>query len=231
MACGDPKAAARVAILDPCLTVSQPSRVTAFAGIDTLAHAVETAVTRKRHALSLLFSYEAGRLSFSSFQQVLREPGNLAARGRMLLGAALAGTAIENSMLGAAHAAANPLTAHHRVVHGQAVGLMLPAVIRYNSQLPEAKQAYVNFALAAKIAHNDGNPTLAVEALIARLEWLLDEAGLPKSLACLGIDPSEIPRLAQEAARQWTAGFNPRPLTVTDFEALYADAFCDRRLR
>ena len=54
MACGDPKAAARVAILDPVLTVSQPKRVTACTGIDALTHAVETAVTKKRNPLSLM---------------------------------------------------------------------------------------------------------------------------------------------------------------------------------
>src|SRR5512140_3389825 len=56
MACGDPKAAARIAILDPALTLSQPPRVAACTGIDAIAHAVETAVTLKRTALSVVFS-------------------------------------------------------------------------------------------------------------------------------------------------------------------------------
>src|SRR5271156_2176182 len=128
MACGDPKAAARIAILDPLLTVSQPARVAACTGMDAIAHAVETAVTKKRNALSLMYSHQAFKLAVNSFSRVLREPEQLEARGSMLLGAALAGTAIENSMLGAAHAAANPLTARYGVVHGVAVGLMLPTV-------------------------------------------------------------------------------------------------------
>src|SRR5271165_3513758 len=128
MACGDPKAAARIAILDPALTLSQPARVAACTGIDALTHAVETAVTRKRNALSLTFSHEAFKLIVGSLARVLNHPQDLEARGRMLLAAALAGTAIETSMLGAAHSAANPLTAHYGVAHGLAVGLMLPAV-------------------------------------------------------------------------------------------------------
>lgn len=56
MACGDPKAAARIAILDPALSLSQPPHVTACSGIDAIAHAVETAVTKRRTPLSLLFS-------------------------------------------------------------------------------------------------------------------------------------------------------------------------------
>ena len=62
MACGDPKAAARIALLDPALTVSQPARVTACSGIDALAHALETLVTKPRTPLSLIFSREAFRL-------------------------------------------------------------------------------------------------------------------------------------------------------------------------
>src|SRR6266513_1843383 len=101
MACLDPKAAARIAILDPALTLSQPPRVTACTGIDAIAHAVETAVTKKRNPLSSLYSREAFRLTVGSFARVLEDPLDLEARSRMLLGAAFAGTAIENSMLGA----------------------------------------------------------------------------------------------------------------------------------
>src|SRR3989449_89214 len=109
MACLDPKAAARIAILDPGLTLSQPARVTTCAGVDAIAHALETAVSTRRSALSLMYSKQAFTLCMTSLPEILTEPNNLVARGRMLLGAALAGLAIENSMLGAAHAAANPL--------------------------------------------------------------------------------------------------------------------------
>src|SRR5437762_6636264 len=130
MACLDPKAAARIAILDFGLTLSQPPRVTACTGMDAIAHAVETAVSKKRNPLSAMYSREAFKLCVTSFPEVLLNPNDLEARGRMLLGAALAGLAIENSMLGAAHAAANPLTAHYGIVHGQAVGLMLSSVVQ-----------------------------------------------------------------------------------------------------
>ena len=112
MACGDPKAAARIALLDPELTVSQPPRVTACTGIDAITHAVETAVTKKRNPLSVMYSQEAFKLCVLNLPRVISQPLDVEARGRMLLGAAFAGTAIENSMLGAAHSAANPLTAH-----------------------------------------------------------------------------------------------------------------------
>ena len=228
MACGDPKAAARVAILDPKLTLSQPPRVTACTGIDAIAHVVECSVTRKRNALSLMFAHEGFKLTVPNLPRVFAQPEDLEARGRMLLGAAFGGTAIENSMLGAAHSAANPLTAHFGVVHGEAVGLMLPAVVRFNSQDPEALQAYAELASAAEVACVSDGLQPAVQALVAHLESLLDLAGMPPSLEACGVKRSMIPTLAEEAARQWTAGFNPRPVAKEDFVDLYEAAYQGR---
>jgi alcohol dehydrogenase len=225
MACLDPKAAARIAILDPTLTLSQPAAVTAHTGIDALAHAVETVVTTKRNPLSLMFSHEAFKRIVPCFPRVLGEPGDLEARGQMLLAAAHAGIAIENSMLGAAHAAANPLTAHFDIVHGEAVGLMLPLVIRYNAEDPEACRGYAHLASAPEIACvSDGLPS-AVDALIARVEYLLNQAGIARSLSDLNVDPDWIPTLAKEAAGQWTASFNPRAIGPAEMAGLYEQAF------
>ncbi len=228
MACLDPKAAACIAILDPVLTVSQPARVAAVTGVDAIAHAVETAVTTKRNALSLMYSLEAFKLCVTGLPQVISRPGDIEARGRMLLGAALAGTAIENSMLGAAHSAANPLTAHFDVVHGAAVGVMLPHVVRFNGGNPDAKRSYAELASAPEIACVSGGIDAAHEALIARLESLLNLAGVPRSLQDCGVTRESIPLMATEAARQWTANFNPRPIVAEDFAALYEAAFAPR---
>jgi len=225
MACLDPKALARVAILDPALTVSQPSSVSACTGIDAIAHAVETAVTTKRNPLSQMFSREAFRLCVSSLPQVLKHPQDLEARGRMLLGAAYAGSAIENSMLGAAHSAANPLTAHYNIVHGQAVGMMLPSVLRFNAQNPEALSAYAELTSGPELATAKIDLNTSLKALLARLESLLNLAGFPRSLSDCGVEPAKIRLLATEAAKQWTANFNPRRIAEDDFVSLYEAAF------
>ena len=224
MACGDPKAAARIAILDPALTVSQPPRVTACSGIDAIAHAVETAVTRRRNPLSELFSREAFRLTFAGLPRVLKSPTDLEARGWMLLGAAWGGTAIENSMLGAAHSAANPLTAHFGIAHGQAVGLMLPHVVRFNAHEPSAATAYAELARAAKLAPRSETPEAAAEHLAHRFEELMDLAKLTRSLESLGVSHKDVHRLASEASSQWTAQFNPRTVAAGDFERMYTEA-------
>src|SRR5205823_12868433 len=86
MACLDPKAAPRIAILDPALTLSQPFRVTACTGIDALSHALETAVTKRQNPISNMFSREAFKLCIHAFPRVLADPKDLEARGEMLLG-------------------------------------------------------------------------------------------------------------------------------------------------
>ena len=215
MACGDAKAAAATAILDPLLTLSQPPRVTACTGIDAIAHAFETAVTKKRNPLSAMYSREAFRLCFGALETVLENPRDLDARSRMQLGAAFAGMAIENSMLGAAHSAANPLTAHYGIVHGQAVGLMLPAVIAFNARDPEAHNHYLELAMIAGLSN--------IDDLIGELDTILDAARMREGIAKLGIDRGAFQKLAAEAAQQWTAGFNPRRIDAQDFEELYAE--------
>jgi alcohol dehydrogenase len=214
MACLDPKVAARVAILDPELTVSQPARVTACTGVDALAHAVETAVTLKRTPVSTVFSREAFRLCFHAFPRIIAKPGDLDARSQMQLGAAYGGMAIETSMLGAAHSAANPLTARHGIVHGQAVGIVLPAIVRFNAAEPATRAGYGDLCDAAGLA----DP----EALARALEDVLALCGLAAPLGSFGVTAEKIPALAEEASRQWTATFNPRPVTSADFARIYS---------
>ena len=209
MACGDAKAAPAVAILDPELTVTQPASVTAVTGIDAISHAFETWVTKKRTSVSRLYSREAWRLLSESFPLVLRDPSNIEARGKTQLGAHYAGTAIENSMLGAAHSCANPLTANYGIVHGAAVGLMLPAVIRFNAA--EVGDLY------AELAGDSAGPA----GLAHRIEEMMQQAGLPVHLSDHGIPEEALPRLAEEAAGQWTAKFNPREVTAPELLELY----------
>jgi alcohol dehydrogenase len=210
------------------LTISQPPAVTSHTGIDAITHAVETAVTKRRNSLSLMFSHEAFKLLASSFPKVWRDPLDPDARGRMLLGAAFAGTAIETSMLGAAHAAANPLTAHYGIVHGEAVGILIPHVVRFNAKDPHAKRGYAELASAPEIACVSDGLDAAAEALIGRLESLLNAANIARSLGDLGVKRSKVKVLAEEAARQWTASFNPRPVSAKEFEDLYSAAFAPR---
>jgi alcohol dehydrogenase len=217
MACGDKKAACRVALLDPELTVTMPPSVTAATGIDAMAHAIETYVTTRRNPLSQLFSREAWRLLQASFETVLRDPNDLEGRGGMQLGAHFAGAAIENSMLGATHACANPLTAHFGITHGVAIGIMLPHVIRFNA--PAAGELYGQ--LTALTGTNGSNGKDAPAYLCSQVERFVSDSGQPQRLSQCGVSRQIIPVLAEEATTQWTGKFNPRPLEHRDFVELY----------
>ncbi len=221
MACGDKKAMAKVAILDPELTVTMPMQVTVMTGIDAISHAVETYVTRKRTPVSQMFSRTAWRLLIEGFPKVLSEPGDLDARGKMLLGAHFAGLAIENSMLGAAHATANPLTAHFDMVHGCAVGLMLPYVVRINKSVVEP--LYRELAVDAGLC--EAYDEESAEKLAEFLSRLSRAAKLPTTLAQAGVSRTSLVEMAGEASDQWTGTFNPRPMTRDDYLALYEHAF------
>ncbi len=222
MACGDKRAAFRVAILDPKLTVTQPERVTALTGIDAIAHALETYVTRVRNPASIAFSREAWRLLGESFSRVLADGSDLEARSGMQLGACFAGLAIENSMLGAAHALANPLTANYAIVHGQAVGVMLPHVIRFNGA--EHGPWYRELLEVTEGINGCPAPDAGPEGLADYVSSLASDAGLELRLADLGVENDLLTKLSEEAATQWTGTFNPRKVEQEDLLRIYESA-------
>ncbi len=216
MPCGDPRAAFRIALLDPQLTVTQPSRVTALTGIDAVSHAIETYVTKRRNPMSTTYSRRAFGLLAEGFSKVLHEPENMEARAQMQVGACFAGMAIETSMLGAAHATANPLTARYDITHGQAVGLMLPAVIRMNGAAHSDWYAELLREVEPTVAASD-----APERLAEMVTQWLREAGLATSFDELSIPLSGIDAFVEEALKQWTGTFNPIPLDADRTRQLY----------
>lgn len=225
MPCGDPKAACRVAILDPELTVTMPRSVASATGIDAMTHAIESYVTKKRNPVSKMFARQAWQLLSSSFQTVMEQPDDVEARGNMLLGAHFAGAAIENSMLGAAHATANPLTAHFNTTHGIAVGLMLPHVIRWNSS--EVGLLYRELAQSAGWAGRNDSDEQAAELLASGFARFLEIAGMPVSLSQAishPIDDEMVTQLGIEASSQWTGTFNPRTMDADSFSRIYRNA-------
>jgi alcohol dehydrogenase len=221
MACGDKRAAFRIAVLDPELTLTQPPRVAALSGFDALSHAVETYVTTARTEVSQRFSLEAWIELAPNYLRVLRDPTDFEARGHMQLGACCAGVAIENSMLGAAHALANPLTAEYGIAHGEAVALMLPHVVRFNAR--ECETWYRE--LVATTADSSPCPQGGSAELATFLAEVAREAGLADRLSSCGVERARLGQLADGAARQWTASFNPIPVTRDDLLGLYEAAY------
>ncbi|MEM1059071.1 MAG: iron-containing alcohol dehydrogenase [Verrucomicrobiota bacterium] len=223
MPCGDVKAMAVAAVLDPDLTLTQPPLVTACTGLDALAHAVESYVCKVATPWSRTYSGRAYQLIRENLPLVLAHPENREARQAIQLGASLAGAAIENSMLGCAHAAANPLTARFGVVHGHAVALLLPPVIRRNAEDPATAEAYRELLAGAGTEAASGRE--AALTIADEVEQWIGLTGLSPRLVACGVVPGAIPGLAEGAATQWTANFNPRAYVEADFESVYREAF------
>ena len=211
MSCGDAKASFRVALLDPKLTRSQPAKLAAATGYDALSHALETLVTARQTALSECFSRSAWRLISSGYERMLRSPEDLEARGAMLLGAHFGGLAIENSNLGAAHACAFPLTHHFGMAHGAAVSLVLPQVVDWNSRTVQSSAARYR--------------ELYPGDLPAKLRELAEMAGFAQNLREAGIPEEALPRLAEEAGKQWSGKFNPQPFSAAAALEIYQAAY------
>ena len=214
MACGDPKARARVAILDPDVAATQPKSVAIQTGLDALAHALESAVCTRRNPISSLYSEGAFRNIAAAIENVIAGRATRQECGQMQLGAALAGLAIENSMLGAAHATANPLTARHNIIHGHAVALMLPHVMRFNATNPAVREIYTRYSSILDETGESASPLI---------EWV-SHVVAKSSISGINGAAHDLTALARDAAKQWTGQFNPRPLQHDDYVALYRSA-------
>ncbi|MBZ0113035.1 MAG: iron-containing alcohol dehydrogenase [Thermoanaerobaculia bacterium] len=209
MACGDVKARYRRVVLDPELLATAPRRVVAGATLDAISHAVESLVSLSANATSRTLSVLAWSLLAPNFAGALDSDSK--ALGCCAMGAHLAGAAIEQSMLGAAHAAANPITARFGIRHGEAVGVMLPSVVRFNSKVAEDRFRELEGVESG-------------EALADWIEEALVLGGLATHLRDLGVPPGAHAALAELATKEWTASFNPRPVNAAAFEEFYRAA-------
>jgi alcohol dehydrogenase len=153
----------------------------------------------------------------------LAEPANLEARGAMQMGACLSGLAIENSMLGAAHALANPLTTSHGVVHGQAIAIVLPHVVRLNGR--QFDRRYRDLVSSTPELFDAIGGKSASENLATFITSVCRQAGLATKLKECDVPREELPRLANGASQQWTGKFNPIELSADDYRALYEAAY------
>ena len=178
---------------------------------------------------------QAWRSLSSCYPSLLEGAAELEPWGGMLVGAHLAGAAIETSMLGAAHALANPLTASFGITHGVAIALVLPSVVRWNALVVETLYAELmspepvaGDIVVADVVAGDivaggsvAGEAGAGEALASHLEALRAAAGLPACLADVDIGAADLPSLAGQAMEQWTLQHNPRPLAEAEVLAIY----------
>ncbi len=237
MACGDPKARFLATLLDPELVRTAPARVMAAAGLDAFSHAMESFVATAANPYSRMFASEGFRRLLRGFEVVVEAqcPDSRAGSkpkpktdaeineswGDMLLGAHLAGAAIEASMLGAAHGLANPLTARYDITHGVAVAVMLDHVVRYNGETGDTGYGDLVRLLGGEGTHDGSASTRLADSWTG----LRRSAGVAGRLRDLGVEEADLEVLATQASKQWTAQFNPRAVSASDMLSLYEAAF------
>ena len=214
-----PHILARVAIVDPLLTVTAPPLVTAASGMDALTHAVETYVSRSAQPLTMPLALEAIRLIGRSLRRAVANGSDLEARRHMANASMMAGLAFANGFLGGVHAIAMAMGGQFGVAHGIANALMLPYVMEFNEMAASEKFACIAEALGESVeglsereaAHR---ATLAVHQLVI-------DVGLPHVLADVKIANEGLPALAEESfGNQRLLKNNPRTATVQDLRRI-----------
>ena len=214
-----PHILARVAIVDPLLTVTAPPGITASSGIDALTHAIETYVSRNATPLTLPLAMEAIRLIGGSLRRAVANGEDLEARTSMANASMMAGMAFANGFLGAVHAIAMAMGGQYNVPHGVANALLLPYVMEWNEMSCARQFAQIAAALGEPI---DGlSERDAAHVASEAVHQLVTDVGLPHTLADLDIPRSGIPRLAEESfGNQRLLKNNPRGATVKDLAGI-----------
>ncbi|MGI3185362.1 iron-containing alcohol dehydrogenase [Nioella aestuarii] len=204
-----------LALLDPEITLGLPPNLTAWTGADAMVHAIEAYCVPGFHPLCDGLALEGLRLVARWLPVVVAEPANLEARGGMLAGSCLAGVAFMKG-LGLVHAISHMVGAEYDTQHGLTNAVLLPAVLRFNA--PE---------IAAKVpvmAQTMGLEDTSFDAFHAHICGLLDQIGIPKTLADIGVPADCAPRIAAKAIQDSAAGTNPRVLTVESIVPVITEA-------
>ncbi|WP_290525311.1 iron-containing alcohol dehydrogenase [Alcanivorax sp.] len=213
-----------LAVLDAELTLGLPPHVTAATGVDAMVHAIEAYTSaHKKNPYSDMLAREALRLLGGNLVQAVKDGSNLKAREACLLGAMMAGQAFANAPVAAVHALAYPLGGHFHIPHGLSNSLVLPEVLRFNAR--DAAPLYAQLApiLSDRLfaGHADG-----AAILIASLEKLIEDVGLPTRLRDAGVTEDSLETLAADAMlQQRLLVNNPREVSEADALAIYKAVF------
>lgn len=214
----------KVAIVDAELTLTVPPAVTAATGMDALVHAVESYTAIRADELTDGIALQAIKLISSSLRKAVYNGKDLKTRENMAMGSLLAGISLGNAGVGAVHALAYPLGGKFKVPHGVANSLLLPFVMKYNAVADLEKFAEVAKAMGENVAGLSLRD--AADRAVHALAQLSRDVGIPASLKDVGVTPSDIPALAEEASKvDRLLNNNPRWLTVKEIQKIYEEAY------
>ena len=208
-----------LALLDPKLTLSLPHDLTAWTGADAMIHAIEAYLVPGFHPLCDAMALESLSLISHFLPLVVKEPDNLGARGGMLVGSCLAGIAFSKG-LGLVHAISHMIGAEYDTQHGLTNAIILPTVLHFNLLGQELKVRRMAEAMGLTDQSKDG--------FMNRIETILDDLRIPRSLSEIGVPQDCARRIAEKALQDSAAATNPRQADVDQvnflIEAAYAKA-------
>ncbi|MFH1139032.1 MAG: iron-containing alcohol dehydrogenase [Pseudomonadota bacterium] len=215
---------ADIAMLDPELTLKLPPKITAFTGMDALTHAIEGVTSTAAEPISDALGLHAIRMIFHDLPACVREPGDVDARGRMLIASAMAGLCFGNAMTGAVHALAHALGGQYGIPHGLANAIMLPEVMAFN--LEEVPLRYMMIAEAMGVDIRGLTPGEAARAAVEAVRRLKTEIGLTETLRDFGVpaDRDQLRALVELASGDGQLPYNPRVPEDEDIIDLYLKA-------
>jgi alcohol dehydrogenase class IV len=206
-------------IMDPALTVGLPPDLTAWTGMDALAHCLEACCARGYHPLADGIAVEGMRLVRDYLPVACADGGDLEARGHMLAAAGMGATAFQKG-LGAIHSLSHPVGAHYDTHHGLTNAVFMPYVLAFNRPAIETRIAAVARYLAL--------PAPGFDGFLAWILALREALGIPHTLAGLGVDDRDVDRIAAEAEHDPSTPGNPVPVTAKELRRIFLDALNGR---
>lgn len=206
-----PHLLAKVAILDPTLTLSLPPHTTAATGFDALTHCIEAYLAQGDHPMADAIALAGIDLIGNHLPKAVAEGQALDARSAMMKAAMMGAVAFQKG-LGACHSLAHPLSSECGLHHGLANALCLPAVMDYNEDAVFERVIHVGVLLGAELV-----PGGTADAL----RGLRQKVGLPDGLSEVGVERNKLPLLADLAVRDACHLENPRACTRDDLLRLY----------
>jgi len=224
VACVHPYCNADIAMLDPELTVNLPPKITASTAMDAMTHAIEAITNISPNPISDALGLHAIRIITKYLPEAMRNPGDVEARGYLLIASTMAGMSFINALLGGVHATAHALGALYGIPHGLANSIMLPHLMAYN--LEEKPDRFVLIADAMGVNVDGMTPEQAARAAVQAVKNLQKSVGLTQTLKDFGVpaDRKSLDPLIDLAMGDSQLPYNPRDLEEDDVYNLYLKA-------
>jgi alcohol dehydrogenase len=186
---------AKMAIVDPELTLSLPKELTVYCGLDALSQSIESFVSAGASPLTDGICLESIRLILENILKVYKNPNDVVSRINMSYASLLSGIALCNARMGAVHGIAHPLGALYKIHHGLLCGLLLPYVMEFNLEKVKEKYAVISSFFGIKKTSDRE----VAERLILEIKRLLKKLNFPSNLKELNVKIEDFPKIAKDA--------------------------------